>query len=297
MSYSSNPYLPKARRMAVNLVLREKLSVTEAARRSGVHRATLHRWIAKVRDLGLHGHAHIPTLSSAPLNPANALGSSIVQAIVDERERSGRGAYFVHLELREQGINVSLSSVKRTLRREGLTRQRSKWVRHRVHIPRPIPIAPGMLVQIDTIHFLRDDGSIFYVYTLIDLCSRVAYARYSTKCNQKASFRFMLSGQDYLGIRFRTVQTDNGSEFGKWFNDMLLARGIKLRHSRVRRSNDNAHIERFNRTIQEEYLSNRPRESKVKYHLDGYLTYYNQFRRHSGINGDCPLDLLQRWWA
>lgn len=43
MSYSNNPYAPKARRLAVNLVVKEGLSVAEAARRSGVHRTTLHR--------------------------------------------------------------------------------------------------------------------------------------------------------------------------------------------------------------------------------------------------------------
>lgn len=37
MSYSNNPYAPKARRLVVNLVTREGLSVAEAARRSGVH--------------------------------------------------------------------------------------------------------------------------------------------------------------------------------------------------------------------------------------------------------------------
>lgn len=35
MSYSNNPYAPKARRLAVNLVTREGLSVAEAAQRSG----------------------------------------------------------------------------------------------------------------------------------------------------------------------------------------------------------------------------------------------------------------------
>ena len=44
MSYSSNPLLPKARADAVRLVVEGHLSITVAARKSGVHRTTLWRW-------------------------------------------------------------------------------------------------------------------------------------------------------------------------------------------------------------------------------------------------------------
>ena len=101
-----------------------------------------------------------------------------------------------------------------------------------------------------------------------------------------------MRGQDYLGILLVMVQTDNGPEFGKWFHDQLSSKGIALRHSRVRKSNDNAHIERFNRTIQEECLSPNIRASIVPERIYWYLAYYNQFRRHSSINGNYPLDLL-----
>jgi len=292
MSYSNNPYLPKARRLAVDLVLHEGISVVEAARQSGVHRSTLYRWIVKAKELGLAWNANIPTSSSAPHQPAGRLPDKVVSAIVAERQRSGRGAYFVQLELKDQGVAVSLSSVKRTLKRKGLTKHRSQWARFRPRVPRPLPKAPGLLVQADDIHFMRADGSRFYVYTMIDLYSRVAYAMYSPRLSQAISLQFILLGQDYLGINLTMVQTDNGGEFGKWFGDMLLAKGISLRHSRVRKPNDDAHIERFNRTIQEECLSPMVRENTVPDKIRWYLIYYNQFRRHSSIDGNCPFDLL-----
>lgn len=111
-------------------------------------------------------------------------------------------------------------------------------------------------MQADTIHFVQRDGGRFYVYTLIDLFSRAAYAEYSPKCNQRASFRFVMRGQDYLGILLVMVQTDNGPEFGKWFHDQLSSKGIALRHSRVHKSNDNAHIERYPRRV---FISNHTR--------------------------------------
>lgn len=292
MSYSNNPYAPKARRLAVDLVVRHGLSVAGAARRSGVHRTTLHRWIAKAIALELHGNAYIPTMHSAPLHRSNELPPATVAAIVAERQRSGRGAYFVHLELREAGVHVSLSSVKRTLRRQGLTKTESRWKRYRPHVKRPLPSEPGALVQIDAIHFMRSDGTRFYVVTMIDLYSRATYAEYTLRLNQRATYHIALRGQDYLGVSIQMLQADNGGEFGKWFRDQLKAKGITLRHSRVRKSNDNAHIERFNRTIQEECLSPTVRETTVPDKIHWYLIYYNQFRRHSGIQGEYPLDLL-----
>lgn len=294
MYYSNNPYAPKARRLAVNLVTRDGLSVAEAARRSGVHRTTLHRWIRKTAVLELAWNAFIPTLSSAPTHRSNQLPDEVVTAIVAERERSGRGAYFVHLEIVESGVQVSFSSVKRTLRRQGLTKTKSKWKRYRPFVERPLPEHPGALVQIDAIHFVQMDGTRFYVVTMIDLYSRVTYAEYTKKLNQRTALAVLLRGQDYFGISITMVQADNGGEFGKWFHDQLQTKGITLRHSRVRRSNDNAHIERFNRTIQEECLSPEVRETTVPNKIYWYLIYYNQFRRHSGIEGGYPLDLLQR---
>lgn len=292
MSYSNNPYAPKARREAVNLVIRDGLSVVEAARRGGVHRTTLHRWIRKTREMDLHWNAHIPTLSSAPPHRSNELPADIVATIVAERKRSGRGAYFVHLDLLDAGVKVSLSSVKRTLRRQGLTKTESKWKRYRSFVERPLPTEPGALVQIDAIHFVQPDGTRFYVVTMIDLYSRVAYAEYTPRLNQQATFAIAMRGQAYFGIAIQMFQADNGPEFGKWFHDMLQSKGIALRHSRVRKSNDNAHIERFNRTIQEECLSPRIRETTVPDKIYWYLIYY-KFRRHSGIQGGYPLDLLE----
>ena len=154
--------------------------------------------------------------------------------------------------------------------------------------------APGNLVGVDTVHFVRDDGSRFYVFTLIDLYSRAAYAEYAPYCVQSAASAFVLHGQEYLGVAFGMVQTDNGSEFAKGFEVTLRDNGIALRHTRLQRPNDNAHIERFNRTIQEEMLSPLVDERLVSEKLWGYLIYYNENRRHLGIGNKTPGQLLPR---
>ena len=68
------------------------------------------------------------------------------------------------------------------------------------------------------------------------------------------------------------------------------AMGIAHRHSRVRQANDNAHIERFNRTIQEECFDRVPKDfSSYRKAAKRYLAYYNGERSHMGINFLTPL--------
>lgn len=50
------------------------------------------------------------------------------------------------------------------------------------------------------------------------------------------------------------VQCDNGREFGERFKLILDKNDIQIRHTRVRRPNDNARIERFNRTMRDELI-------------------------------------------
>lgn len=293
MAYSSSPYAPRARRDAVNRVLAGE-SAASVARSVGVHRATVGKWLKKREELKLNGRQAIPTEPPIAYHHPNQLPKEIVEAIAAERKRTGRCAEVVWLELQTKGVVVSLSSIKRTLRRQGLTKNESKWKRYRPHIPRPEVRAPGDLVEADTIHFVRSDGSRFYVFTLIDLYSRAAYAEYSPVCSQRHSLGFLLRAEMYLGIRFKVLQTDNGSEFGRYVSDQLKAKDITLRHTRLQRPNDNAHIERFNRTIQQELLSPMTNETTITGRLEYYLIYYNWHRRHLGINGKSPGQLLPR---
>jgi len=96
-----------------------------------------------------------------------------------------------------------------------------------------------------------------YVYTVIDLFSRMAYAEIHTKIGPGIAAKVILHAQKQFGFNFAMVQSDNGPEFSHFFEQSLQKQNIRVRHSRLGRPNDNAHIERFNRTIQEECLGDR----------------------------------------
>ena len=295
MSYSSNPLLPKARKWAINLVLKEGLPISVAARRAGVHRTTLWRWLKRWQELELHHASYLPTKSSRPHNPANCLSSYVVGRIRYYREKIGRCAVIVHAYCIQEGTVVSLASVKRVLKRLGYV-VRPKWKRYRVPVPRPLANKPGDLVQTDTVHLYDHlTKKKVYLYTMIDVYSRWAYSEYHEHINQKLSYEFLLRAQGWAGFKFHTVQSDNGPEFGRWLSDMLASKGTMLRHSRVRKPNDNAYIERFNRTIQEEGLDKLfPNEKKIYYQLFEFLDYYNYHRLHLGLQCQTPASMLQR---
>ena len=200
---------------------------------------------------------------------------------------------YVYHALKRRGVKVSLSSVKRTLDRCHLTKKRSPWKRPHDSTPRPIALYSGALLQCDTIHIIAPDGSRIYVYTLIDLYSRWAYAEVVEKIGAQPSVIFVQKAQRNAQFAFKMIQTDNGSEFSTWCTHGWLQLGVTHRHSRVRKSNDQAHVERFNRTIQEECLDRTAHTvSSFKKALKEYLPYYNNERTHMGINYQTPSQLI-----
>jgi transposase InsO family protein len=274
-------------------MLKRGYSTRQVARHFGYSQSAVVKWSARAPA---DGRLPIPTRSSRPKSHPKALSAEIVQAIIEARLAHNRCAEVVYDDLREQGVRVSLSSVKRTLSRHELLKSRGKWKRYRPPVPRPLALAPGALVQMDTIHFVDwSTGERFYFYTVIDLYSRWAYAEVHDKLGQAMSLKVALRAQSAASFAFTMMQTDNGPEFQKYFHDMLQARSIALRHSRVRQSNDNAHIERFNRTIQEECLGQHPlRQNVSQPQLNAYLDYYNNDRKHMGIGLKTPGQMIPR---
>lgn len=291
MSYTSNPNLPQVRRTAVRLV-RSGMSSRAVARHLGFNQSTIVRWVAQAPE---DGRSSILTLSSRPHSHPRTLDPKVVAAILEERRRCRRCAEVVHHNLGQQGVIVSLSSVKRTLKRHGLTKSRTKWKTRRPFVERPLALAPGDLVQTDTIHFVHAlEPARYYVYTAIDVCSRYAWASFTPKISQRHSNQFLYAAQDNSKMLLRTIQADNGPEFGKWLGDQLRARGVTLRHSRVRKPNDNAHIERFNRTLQDECLGRHPRPQFIPEMLEEYLPYYNNERAHLSLECATPAEVMRR---
>lgn len=274
---------------AVRLV-RAGWSTVKVARHMGYSQSAVVKWMQRA-PYDLRARV-IPTSSSRPLHHPQELEKDVVEAILAYRRKYQRGAEVLQELLRRDGIITSLSSVKRTLARNELTRY-SKWKKWHIYPPRPTPTAPGILVEVDTVL----DGAPsdrLCAYTLLDVCSRWAYAVPCLRINTHASLRFVERGRAIAPFPFRTLQSDHGAEFSKWFTKRIVERGMAHRHSRVRTPNDNAHLERFNRTLQEECLSRVSRSlASWQRAIPEYLEWYNTKRPHLGLDMKTPTDILK----
>ena len=292
MAYTTNPHLPKVRAQAVELV-RKGWSTRQVARHTGYNHSTIVRWSQKTPPIG---RREIDTQSSRPNFHPNTLSSHIVEAIIEKRKKRNRCAEIVHQELLKDGVIVSLSSVKRTLKRNGLINERSPWKRWHFSSPRPLALNPGDLLQIDTIHVGLCDERRLYIYTMLDVYSRYAWAYVTKRINTHKSLLFVKASLKEASFVFGTLQSDHGPEFSTYFTEHMQKAGVAHRHSRVRKPNDNAHVERFNRTVQEECTLRLPRNIDVyQKELKDYLHYYNTERLHLGLNFKTPQEVVRSY--
>lgn len=291
MPYTQNPHVPRIRMDAVRLI-RKGWSTRRVARYTGFNQSTIVRWTARAPE---NRRAQvIPTESSRPHHHPLELSDELVEKVIQYRMEHDRCAEVIHHLLEEDGYCLSLSSVKRIFRRYGLIKARSPWKKWHTSSPRPEAKSPGILVQIDTIHIGQYDP--WYVYTMLDVYSRWAHAVVANRINTHLSLRFVREAQEIYPVRFKTLQSDHGQEFSSWFTKRIEQAGYVHRHSRVRRPTDNGHLERFNRTLQEECLR-RCSQTPAAYRkaLPEYLVYYRTKRPHLGLGMKTPEQVMRSY--
>lgn len=278
--------MPRIRRDAAQLVYKG-WSTRKVARHFGFSQSVIVKWGQKARVLGYHA---IPTRSSRPGHHPKQISNKVVKKIIKLRLKTKRTSEVVHQELLNQGIAVSLNTVRRTIDRHGLMKKRSKWKRYHPHVDRPQAQKPGDLVQLDTVHRMINEKKRLYVFVLLDVYSRWVYAWACNQMNGATSIRFVIEAQRAAPFQFDMLQSDHGPEFGKWFVSQVRR---SHRYTRIGKPNDNAHIERFNRTLQEECLDKLPNDvAVINGALKKYLRYYNHQRLHMGISLRTPIQLI-----
>jgi len=270
--------MPRIRRDAARL-FHKGWSARKIGRHLGYHHTAVMKWVKRSRIVG---DVPILTGSSEPKRKPGKISEEIEKRIVDLRMKTGRCTEALKLELDRQGVVVPRNTIHRVLERNYCLKKRSPYKRYHPHQERPYALKSGDLVELDTIHLMISEKKRIYVFTLIDTYSRCAYAKCYEKMNAATSIRFLAEAQSMFSFHFNMLQSDHGPEFGNWFVSMAKK---KHRYTRIGKPNDNAHIERFNRTIQEECLDRVDRDvSKINRALKKYLSYYNNQRIHLSIN-------------
>ncbi len=288
MPYTTDKNMPRIRREAARLVARG-WSTRKVARHFGYSQSVVVKWFQKSKKIGDHP---IPTKSSKPHSHPKQLSRAVVQKIIDIRIKIKRTSEVVHEHLRQEGISVSINSVRRTIDNAGLMKKRSPWKRYHPPVDRPYPVFPGALVEIDTIHTMQGKKKRMYTFVIIDVYSRWAYAKAYQRMNAATAVYFVREAQAHAPFKFQMLQSDHGPEFGSWFVSRIKK---DHRYTRIGKPNDNAHIERLNRTLQEECLDREiPTPAAFNCALKKYLRYYNDKRLHLGIALRAPNQLLAK---
>lgn len=157
---------------------------------------------------------------------------------------------------------------------------------------------PGHCISFDTVelivHYSRK-----YVITFTDVYSHFSFAFATTSHASQAAADFFKVVRALFPYRLEYILTDNGSEFMKHFDEELRRLCLTHWHTYPKTPKMNAHCERFNRTIQEEYINYHKGEMinlhRFNLNMFDWLVWYNAERPHWSLNLQSPIQFLTEW--
>ncbi len=285
------------RLLAVREVLDAGVSVKDVARRYGVDRRTVHRWLVRYANEGMAG---LVDRSSKPDTCPHQIPVEVEALIVSmRRAHPGWGPRTILNQLRRELVEPpSRSAVYRALVRHQLIvpkprrRQRDefkRWERSRAM----------ELWQMDVMGGVRlADGSQLSVVTGIDDHSRFCViARLVERATARPVCDALMHGLSRFGVPDQ-ILTDNGKVFtGKLaqkpavvlFDRICLNNGIRHILTAPYSPTTTGKVERLHKTLRKEFFTTQVFDSIVEAQagLDSWVEYYNHDRDHQGI-GDVP---------
>lgn len=151
-------------------------------------------------------------------------------------------------------------------------------------------------VEIDTIvRFV--DGIKRYTLTAVDCRRKFAFAFTYKNHSSGSASDFVQKLLSVVPFEIKSIQTDNGSEFACYFEDILKKQNIKHFHIYPHTPKMNAFIERFNRTLDDEFIKcNRSllRDDLNTFNLKliEYLIWFNTERPHHSLSLLSPMQYI-----
>lgn len=287
------------RYQAVLAVIRDGVAVVEVARRFDVSRQAVHRWLRWYEDQGLAGLAdrsHRPPRCSHQMDPAVE-----VWVLEARRRNPDWGPRRLVHEASRAGVEPvpSRSGVYRALKRAGLIDPQARRRRDR-RFKRWERGGPMELWQMDVVGgVLLADGREAKVLTGIDDHSRfVVCAGVMVRATSRAVCSHFAEAMARHGVP-QEILTDNGKvftgRFGSKDTEVLFDRicrenGIDHLLTAPRRPTTTGKIERFHRTLRQEFLTGRIFDDlpTAQAELDDFIGSYNTQRPHSALDMATP---------
>jgi len=209
-------------------------NVSLTARHFGLDRKTVRKWrdrFDQIGMLGLNDKSHRPKNVRKPTTDWK-----IVSEIVKIRKQyPAWSKYKIRKILSRQNMVVSASTVGRVLKRKGLinekaSRKRTKSAKNpKKRFPKGLRIASaGDIVQMDTKYVNLIGGKRIYQFTALDVLTKRRDLRYYSSLASRNGADFLRYCLKKFPFPIRAVQTDNGSEFLKYFD--ALSKELNIPH-------------------------------------------------------------------
>lgn len=201
----------------------------------------------------------------------------------------------------EQGIDpIGKTTIAKVIRRRGFTfekrvsyRRKTKYTKLRIRRS-PKVKKPGYIQMDSIIIYINQERHLFI--NVIDVYTKLALVVKVPSLSSKQAQKVFQQFQEMCPYPIYTVQTDNGSEFLANFHDYLEEEGIKHKFIYPRLVKVNAVVERFNRTVQEEFIK---RNDEIYYDLEvfkgkleNWLNWYNHKRPHYALKYLSPMQFI-----
>ncbi|WP_026405374.1 IS481 family transposase [Actinomadura rifamycini] len=320
MPHRNAPLTETGRLRLARCVVTDGWPLRRAAERFQVSVSTAQRWATRYRELGEAGMADRSSRPRrSPRRTPARTERRIIKVRVLRRWGPARIAYLL-------GLNPA--TVHRVLTRHGmprlahLDRATGRTVRRYEHD------APGDLVHVDIKklgnipdggghkthgraaggrnssahrdpHRPRTTGGrpnlgYGYLHNAVDDHSRLAYTEILSDETKETAAAFWQRAQAFFtraGITVRRVLTDNGSCYrSRLWHDTLTTAGVTHKRTRPYRPQTNGKVERYNRTLLDEWAYHRPYRSETERRraLPRWLHTYNHHRGHTALGGLPP---------
>jgi transposase InsO family protein len=132
-----------------------------------------------------------------------------------------------------------------------------------------------------------------YLHNAVDDYSRLAYTEILTDETKETAAAFWQRANAWFqaqGIMVQRVLTDNGNCYRSRAFTQALGPDIKHKRTRPYRPQTNGKVERFNRTMLEEWAYIRPYRSEAERvtAFPEWLHAYNHHRAHTALKGQTP---------
>ena len=281
-------------------------SVKETYTYFGITRKTLHKWLKRFDErnlLSLEEH------SKAPINTRDWE----VTFTEEERIVSLRKSHIKwgkkklkRLYFKTYHEAISTWKIERVIRKWNLYPDREKHKRYlRIKAKRKEKSYIKDLKKKDIFGFLwHIDAIIIWwygqrrvVFTAIEEATKIAYAKVYKTNSSSFSKDFLLRLVYLVDGRVNYIHSDNGSEFEGSFSEACNDLNLNQIYSRPHTPKDNPALERFNWTIQDEWLSlsetGLDNVENANRDLTNWLIEYNNVRPHETLDYLTPLEYAQ----